>query len=274
MIEWTERPGDSWWTLVRGSLAACWWRLLVVQVLFGGLAWTLVPLHALSYLHGPWVVTEALQLAAGHLLAAWGWSAGLRILDGGHGILSALRPDVRRIGRLSCWLVALDLVGVLRLLVYVDGGAYTDIVFSPAMSAIQLASLYLAFAAALLPMAVLLEGRGLRRAWRLSHGGLRAVLRVLPLVLLGTFATEALQYAQIVALGTYPRPSYLVPLQAAAFVLGVLGGALTKVLLYAAHQVSSRAGRDDSRAYGPSPVSPSSGHHSPGPKVTPGTAAV
>lgn len=237
MIELTEGAGLSWWAIVRGKLAVCWWRLLAVQALSGLIGFAVLTLCL--GLGCPPVARDLVLLAEGGLGAAWSWSASLRILEGGHGFLSALRPDLRRMTRLWGWLVALNLLDLLRLLGDVDGGAYFDLIRSPVAKVILLAFLYLAFAAALLPMAVLLEGRGFRRAWRLSHGGWRTVLRVLPVVVLGLVASEALKYSQLVAgLGMFPPPSYLPLVQAAAFLAGALKGTVTVVLLYAAYRLA------------------------------------
>ncbi|MEV4611384.1 hypothetical protein AB0K43_02110 [Kitasatospora sp. NPDC049258] len=239
MINVTERPGASWWALVRGMSAACWWRLLVVEVLLAvaGLAVTTVGWMLVGAGLPP--VGYLVVLAAGGLAAAWKWSAALRILDGGHGILPALRPDPRRTGRLWLWLVALDLAGLMTLLEFVGGPLIYSLDLPTVLPAIELASLYLAFAAALLPMAVLLEGRGFGRAWRLSHGGWRAVLRVLPVVLIGSAASSALEQGQIGAIGSYPPPAYLLLLQPVAALIGALLSTVTTVLLYAAYRLSA-----------------------------------
>ncbi|WP_280726749.1 hypothetical protein [Kitasatospora sp. MAA4] len=241
MIESTERAGNTWWALIRGKLAACWWQLLAVQVLFAGAVVAELRLSVALDGSGLRMAGDLFLLAANGLTAAWSWSAVLRILDGGHGILSALRPDLRRVWRLAGWLVALDVFGLLRLLCDIDVNAYVDIAFSPMMKAVLLGSVYLLFAAALLPMAILLEGRGFRRAFRLSHGGWSTVLRVLPVVLIGSVASSGLQYWQTTTLGTFPAPPHAVLVQVAAALGGALKDALTAVLLYAAYRLSSPA---------------------------------
>ncbi|MFB7662795.1 hypothetical protein ACFC1R_02465 [Kitasatospora sp. NPDC056138] len=250
MIELAERPRSTWWGLIRLTPAACWWRLLAVEVLFGAADLAVLTFCTTLGGSGLWAASDTLRLAVSGLIAAWGWSAKLRILDGGHGILSALRPDPRRIGRLAAWLVALDVLGLLRLLIHIDIETYTAVVFSPAMAVVYLGSLYLAFAAALLPMVILLQGQGLRRAWGLSHGGRRTVLRVLPVVLLGALVIEVLEHWQAVVLSTSPQPPYFFLVQAAGLLVRVPLGTLTAVLLYVAFRLSSPvpAGVDGGRS--------------------------
>lgn len=190
--------------------------------------------------HSSWVTARAVLLAATGLTAAWAWSATLRVLDGGHGVLSALRPDLRRIGRLWPWLVLLDGEGVLDLLAAVDVDTYVRVYFSPVMPVVLVVFLYVSFAAGLLPMAVLLEDRGVGRAWRLSHGGRRAVLRVLPVVVLGLLLTEVMDYLQVSVLIAL-RPGQvggLLLLRVLVLAAHALQGALTAVLLYTAYRTS------------------------------------
>jgi hypothetical protein len=91
----------SWGQLVRGRLAACRWRLLVVQLLVSAAGFgVLFGAVALRNLGQP-AVSQVVLLTAASLLAAWGWSASLKILDGGQGLWPALRP-VARIGLAGC----------------------------------------------------------------------------------------------------------------------------------------------------------------------------
>ncbi|KQV13944.1 MULTISPECIES: hypothetical protein [unclassified Kitasatospora] len=238
MIESTEQSGPTSSALIREKLAACWWQLLAVELLFAGAGWATLTLCTTSIGPDLLPVRNALFFGASGLGFAWSWSAKLRILDGGHGFLSALRPDLRRIGWLAGWLLALDVIGLLGFLSFVDIDAYADFVFSPAMPAVLLGALYLKFAAALLPMAILLEGRGVRRAWRLTHRHWRTVLRVLPVVVLGRVASDIVHRWLVTAAFQYsPQPSY--PLvQAGALLAGALLDTLTAVLLYTAYRLS------------------------------------
>ncbi len=246
VIEWNEKPDRNWWALIRSTPAACWWRLLLVPVLLAPVGLAVHTVCAGLTDSGLSAAADTVRLAAGGLLAAWGWSAKLRILDGDRGILSALLPDLRRIGRLGGWLVVLDLLGLLELLIHVDSEAYVEVAFSPAIAVIALIALYLAFATALLPMAVVLEGQGVRRSWKLSHGNWRTVVRVLPVVVLGWVATEAIGAWSFMALAGYPAPQRSLLIPAVAFLPQVLLSTLTAVLLYAAYRSaapgSSRAG--------------------------------
>jgi hypothetical protein len=188
----------------------------------------------------------------GGLVSAWNWSTTLRILDGGHRIGSALEPDLRRTARLWGWLVVLGGIDQLGLLALFGSQTYSDPVLSHTLDAFKLLALYLSFATALLPMAVLLEGQGLRRAWHLSHTGWPTALRVLGTLLLTAVVTSLIHEPQIMALSSYPYPSYLVPLQAA----GVLAIALARVvvapLLYAAYRLSPLVPDHSARAAQPS----------------------
>ncbi|WP_457033502.1 hypothetical protein [Kitasatospora sp. P5_F3] len=236
MIESTEQPRRTGWALAAERLTACWWQLLLVEFLFAGAGWIVLTLCLVFTGTDLLTARDALLLAAGGLGAAWSWSAKLRILDGGHGILSALRPDLRRIGWLAAWLAALDVTGLLDLLSSVDLATYADLVQSPAIGAVHLGGLYLQFAGALLPMAILLEGRGVRRAWQLTHGGRRTVLWVLPVVVLGAIASAVSRQVQVGTLLQHPMPSYLPLVLAGTLLTGVLLGALSAVFLYVAYR--------------------------------------
>ncbi len=250
MIELTEQPRTSWWTLVRGKPAACGWRLLAVQLVFAVAGAGELRLRVALQGDAPRVVLDLALLVVGSLTAAWSWSAKLRVLDGGRGIPSALRPDLRRIGRLGGWLAVLDVFGLLRLFSDIDIDAYVGLVVSPLMNAVRLGYLYLLFAAALLPMAILLEGRGIGRAFRLSHGRGLTVLRVLPVVLLSGLVTSVLQQWQIMTLGTLPEVSSIGLVQVAALLIEVLKDVLVAVLLYAAYRGAERPQRNETQEVG------------------------
>ncbi|WP_441246400.1 hypothetical protein [Kitasatospora sp. McL0602] len=239
MIDEGGRPGGAWWGTVRTAFGVGW-RLLVVQVVFSAVGvggqWVGWALQRAGMGLAGYVV----MLLSGGLAAAWGWSAKLRILDGGHGVAAALRPDLRRVGRLAVWLVVLGLVGLLEVLRYLDVRLYVDLVVSSAILPIQLGALYLAFGAALLPMAVLLEGRGFGRAWGLSHGDWRTALRVLPVVLVHSFLSAMLEQVQLVELASHTPPSELLPAYVLSCVLAALLALVTTVLLYAAYRSAPR----------------------------------
>ncbi|WP_030244700.1 hypothetical protein [Streptomyces sp. NRRL S-350] len=224
------------WALVRGKTAQCGWRLLAVHLVFAAVGWGELKLWERLGEAGLWHTRDIAALAVHGLAAAWCWSAGLRILDGGTGLASALRPDVARVARLGGWLVLLNVTGVLGLIADIDVDAFAGLVFSPVWKAVALSCAYLVFAAALLPMAVLLEGRGVRRAWRLTHGSWRTVAWVLPVVVLDALASAVLTSLPLTAAGVYPRPSSYPLLQAAALAGGAVKGAAVAVLLYAAYR--------------------------------------
>jgi len=238
VIELAERHGTGWWALIRERLAACWWRLLVVEVLFGAAVMIEQMLGLLLKRFDLGLAGDLWMLAAGGLATAWRWSTELRILDGGHGILPALMPDLHRIRRLWGWLVALNILGLLDLLIYVDSGLFANYVTSPLWDAVRFGALYVSFASALLPMAVLLEGRGADRAWRLSHGDWRTTLRVLAVVLLGSLASAVLHYAEGIARGPLASASRLLLVLVAALLIYVMLSVLTTALLYAAYCLS------------------------------------
>ncbi|MCP2314343.1 hypothetical protein [Kitasatospora paracochleata] len=198
MIESENRPGSPWWGLFRAKVAACWLRLLVVQLLFSVAYVAGWLLQAVVDWTMPPPTGYLLLLALNGLIAAWNWSTQLRILDGDADLMTALLPDVRRITRLWGWSLLLSLPGQSGLLVYVlDDRTFGDFMFSPMPIVVGLCSLYLSFGASLLPMAILVEGQGIRRAWRLSHTGLRVVLPLVALVLLASLSFPLLQQVVI-----------------------------------------------------------------------------
>ncbi|MER7754204.1 hypothetical protein [Kitasatospora sp. NPDC097643] len=238
MINTGERADRSWWALVRRTTAASWWQLLLVHTAVAGAFLGLEKLSTQLLRSGELSGAHLLTVVAGGLVTAWGWSVSLRILDGG-GLLRALRPAPLRLGRLWCWLVALNISGLTVVVVMSDLTTYSTFLISPEMKAIQLLTLYLAFAGALLPMAVLLEGRGIVRGLRLSHGGWRTVLRVLPVLLLGWIVSGVMNERETLALVVYPRPTGIVAEQVERFLVEVGQGALTAILLYAAYRLAA-----------------------------------
>ncbi|MFE0459500.1 hypothetical protein ACFW1A_09595 [Kitasatospora sp. NPDC058965] len=237
MIISTERPDRTWWALTRGNLAAHWPQLLGVQALFAAAGLAVWVLRAGLESADLFLAGSVWSAVADGLLAAWSWSTVLRILDGGHRVGSALRPDLRRTARLWGWLVALGGLDQLGLLSLLGPGVYGDLVLSHAMAVFQLAALYLSFATALLPMTVVLEGRGLRAAWRLSHGSWRTALQIVAALVVGGVLAELAELPQAAALSSYPYPVYLPLLQAAGLVLTTFGRVLTAPMLHAAFRL-------------------------------------
>ncbi|MFD7731128.1 hypothetical protein ACFV6F_12180 [Kitasatospora phosalacinea] len=217
MVNDVAGQGSAWWALVRESAAACWWRLLVVNVVF------LVAVNVLNALVGSaGAAPEAaavLLFAAGSVLSAWRWSAQLRVLDGESDPLRAFRTDRSPVLRLALLSSAVNLPGLLWVLSVLFPGGYESLA-RPLLPVLDPIALYLAAVAAMLPMAVLLEGRDLRRSWQLLHGSWASALRI-GLVVLGQ--------------AVLPR---VVP----GTILMLLLDPACAVLLYASYRLSLREG--------------------------------
>ncbi|MFE1319508.1 hypothetical protein [Kitasatospora phosalacinea] len=184
MVNDVAGRGSAWWAVVRELAAACWWRLLVVNVVF------LVAVNVLNALVGSaGAAPEAaavLLFAAGSVLSAWRWSAQLRVLGGESDPLAAFRTDRSPVLRLALLSSAVNLPGLLWVLSVLFPGGYESLA-RPLLPVLDPIALYLAAVAAMLPMAVLLEGRDLRRSWQLLQGSWASALRV-GLVVLGQAA--------------------------------------------------------------------------------------
>jgi hypothetical protein len=169
------------------------------------------------------VVAICLSATAGTLLTAWAWSATLAILcqdlssepppvTVGQALsgepppvtvgqaLSGEAPPVtvgqalraglsgeglRGVLRLWGWLLPLQVFNLTGLLIYWDADLAVAYLRSPANALVDGLSWYAVFATALLPMAVLLERRGLRRAWLLTHSKLSTAAGVVAMLALG-----------------------------------------------------------------------------------------
>jgi hypothetical protein len=238
VINVTEWPEQSWWALIRGKLTACWRQLCLVQLLFAGLGLAVWAARTWLDVLGQLLAGSVWSAVAGGLLSAWNWSAVLRILDGGHGVRAALAPDLRRTGRLWAWLTVLGGLDQLGLLALVGPGAYTSLVFSHLLDALKLLALFLAFASALLPMTVLLEGDGLPRAWRLARSGWPTALRIIGTLVFGAVLLQLVELPQAAALSGYPYWIYFPLLQAAGVVFTQLGRVLTAPMLYTAYRLA------------------------------------
>ncbi|MEV7216271.1 hypothetical protein AB0O31_24675 [Kitasatospora cineracea] len=175
MIDDGARQGPVWWAVVRERAAACWWQLLLVNLVFA------VAGNVLASVVGrAGAAPEAsavLLFAAGAVLTAWRWSAQLRLLTGQSDLSTAFRAARGPVLRLALLGAAVDLPGLAWLLSVLLPGGY-DLLVRPVLPLLDPVALYLLAVAALLPMAVLLEGRDLRRSWQLLHGGWRATVRI------------------------------------------------------------------------------------------------
>ncbi|AUG77639.1 hypothetical protein CFP65_2823 [Kitasatospora sp. MMS16-BH015] len=233
-MRWTRQP------------AAVWWRLLLVQAVFGGVAmvvgWGQLPLAVLT--GGPAVgAAGVVLLLATLLLTAWCWHAKLNVLAGARGFGAVLRADPGRLGPLWCWLLVLDVENLLRLLLAVDVHTYAELVFSPGMTLFRLAGIVLLVVSALLPMTTVLEGRGPTRAWRLACGNWRTALQLVALVVSqqvalfvqGRLAIQALRPNSQAASGVFV-------FEAESYLLGTLSSVLYAVLLYSVYR-SARPAR-------------------------------
>ncbi|QKW22541.1 hypothetical protein HUT16_28760 [Kitasatospora sp. NA04385] len=187
MIEDAAGRGSVWWAVAKERAVGCWWQLLVVELLH------LVVLAVLStVVSGAGAVrsaTAVLLFAVGAVLGAWRWSARLRLLDGERDLVRALRTAGSPVLRLALLTTAVNPYGLAWLastLLSDDDSLMRSL--APVLFPLGLC---LAAVFALLPMAVLLEGRGLGRSWRLLRGSRSSVLRV-GLVVLGQAALSVL----------------------------------------------------------------------------------
>ena len=142
------------------------------------------------------VITALLSIPAA-FSAALLWSASLRIVSqdlsddspritAGQALLAGLRGDgLRGVLRLWGWLLLLEVLTLPSLLRYLDLDLWVEFVRSPWINVFGGVSWYIAFATALLPMAVLLERRAMRRALALSHGKLGTAAGIVALLALG-----------------------------------------------------------------------------------------
>jgi hypothetical protein len=134
-------------------------------------------------------VSLALSAFAGTFITAWVWSASLAVLSRdlrvGQALRAGLRGDgLRGVLRLWGWLLLAQIVFLPGPLIFLYAETVTPAQISSLSTLLQALSWYVAFATALLPMAVLFEQRGLGRAWLLAHrrlgiaAGIVAVLAV------------------------------------------------------------------------------------------------
>ncbi|WP_344553260.1 hypothetical protein [Kitasatospora saccharophila] len=180
MIEDIAGRGSVWWTVAKERVVACWWQLLVVELLH------LVALSVLSSIVAGAGAAESaetvLMFVIGAVLGAWRWSARLRLLDGEGDLVRALRTAGSPVLRLALLSSAVNLYGLTWVASTLFWGD-DSLVRSLSLPLFPV-SLFLAAAFALLPMAVLLEGRGFGRAWHLLRDDRRSALRIV-LVILG-----------------------------------------------------------------------------------------
>ncbi|MFC8716171.1 hypothetical protein [Kitasatospora sp. NPDC057198] len=180
MIEDVAGRGSVWWAVAKERVAACWWQLLVVELLH------LVVLSVLSsVVAGAGAARSAaavLMFAVGAVLGAWRWSARLRLLGGEGDLVQALRTAGAPVLRLALLTSAVNPYGLVWLAstLFTGGDSLVRSVSLPLFPV----GLALAAVFALLPMAVLLEGRGLGRSWRLLRDNRRSAVRI-GLVVLG-----------------------------------------------------------------------------------------
>jgi hypothetical protein len=158
--------------VVVSLLRATWKRLLLIEII-AAVAYLVVALSRLvDSLWIPLVVNGLCEIA----VAAWATAAALMILhsvrqgEAGPGVLASFRLAGRyplRLLRLWGWWVLLWLPGVAGvLLMLYSGWRVLDWADHPVT---QLLIFYVTFILLLLPMAIMIEGRGLVRAVRLAH---------------------------------------------------------------------------------------------------------
>jgi hypothetical protein len=154
------------------------------------------------YLNPGWVrpgviAAHLITIVAGSLLMAWSWATAVAIMEGARagspiGVPAALRAGLRGVGRLWAWLLLLQALSLSYLLLYLDAEAFIRYERSPLSTIVECLDWYIAFATALLPLAVLLERRGIARAWQLTHTNWRIAARVMALLALGFVVDELL----------------------------------------------------------------------------------
>lgn len=191
---------SHWLSQGRALLARAGLRLLAIELIVTVCA--LVPMYALL---ATGVVDDlpvlgvfmALLSIPTSFIAAWVWSVELLILseDPAVGaprmtIGQALRGGLsggraRDVMRLWGWLLLFKVFSIPSLLLYFDVGLMMEFAHSPIRLLIGGLSWYVTFATALLPMAILLERRGIARAWRLSHRRLSTAVAIAALLVLG-----------------------------------------------------------------------------------------
>ncbi|MFI5532858.1 hypothetical protein ACIA8O_30420 [Kitasatospora sp. NPDC051853] len=219
MTDANVRAVPDWWGSVRSIPAGGWVLLLVLHLVVIVLVDTL-------FLAGSFTAV----LLLGALVAAGAWYAGLRVLHARHGAV----PDLRRLPLLWAWLVLLDITGLLNLRfdadVLVPG-------YLPAVA--SLADLALRYVFALLPMVVLLDGRGPLRAVRLLHRSWRTVVPVALVVVLGFLSEQVVQLVLVTATTGYQRPDGFVALMVGNLVFSTLRAVLTTAVLYTTYRLAT-----------------------------------
>jgi hypothetical protein len=179
----------------RSLLAEHGLRLLAVELILtvGGLLvalpWLLADVAA-----NLTVAAVAVMLFAvvGSFLTAWSWAAVLVILSQDTSgdsprvtVGQALREGLRGGGlRLWAWLMVLQGFNFPSLLIFFDADLAVAYAQSPGSMVWQGLSWYIAFATALLPMVIVLERSGIRRAWRLTHSRLSTAIGIVALLAL------------------------------------------------------------------------------------------
>lgn len=169
----TDSPLPApWLGQIRWYLTVYGRQLLIIQAVLGvG--------HLLLTIGGLFVIWRTYGLAAyfglavvGTFLAAWGWSASLAVLHRECGVAQALKAVDRHVIRLWAWFFVTGLLtSVQSLLVLADQERAVAYLFSPWPTVALVVGWYVSYATALLPMAVIVEGQGIKRALQLSHGG-------------------------------------------------------------------------------------------------------
>ncbi|BAJ31835.1 MULTISPECIES: hypothetical protein [Kitasatospora] len=179
MIEDVAGQGSTWWAVAKERALPCWWQLLAVE---------LAQLVVLAVLGGVATgsgaagqATAVLMFAIGAVLGGWLWSARLRLLEGERDLVRALRTEGAPVLRLALLTSAVNVSGLVWLAsaLFFDG----DSLVRSLLPVLIPAGLALGALAAMLPMAVLLEGRGLGRSWQLLRGSRNSALRIAAVVL-------------------------------------------------------------------------------------------
>ncbi|WP_020520691.1 hypothetical protein [Catelliglobosispora koreensis] len=216
-------------------LAATWKRLLLLGLL-AQLPFAVIFGVAFAAVHAGLVSPLALtpvSVVLGEFLAAWIWAASLIVLQArASGEQMAVWATVR--AALRDWRQVLKLWALFVMLsspylAYTVYFAMTlDISAAPLLGhpVAELVFHYLSFAFILLPLAVLVERRGLARAFRLSHFSVRTAAVLIVWLVAGIAVDRALDFAEAVV----PSAGATVAL---SFLIDIAMGVIGSVVIYA-----------------------------------------
>ncbi|MFD8477850.1 hypothetical protein [Kitasatospora sp. NPDC059673] len=238
IIEGT-REGASWWGIVKSRAAAGWWRLLLLALVpllaewavqFGGAA-----------VRAPLAITLVLPVLVGVAVSAVVWAPKLEVLSGRRGLLGTagagvavlavalLVPQARRLVITASFLIPESAVGA-------RSNVFATLVLPPGGAVLELAALLGSLALTLLPMAVLLEGAGVRRAWAVLRGDWRTVLRAVGITLIPAMVSSLVLSALISSPAIGFDHAFVITMQLTQALINALMDSVTAVLLYATWQ--------------------------------------